>query len=587
MASTTVGTIELLATINTSQYKQGAKEIEKQNSNIEKSSEGTSKRSNTAFNNIAKIGLAAVATAAAAVSIAIVKNIGNAIDRIDTLVAFPRVLQALGATAEESEAATQKLSESLRGLPTSLQAGASGVQGLVTAGLDVDKATDAFLGLNNALLVSGGGTAQAESAMLQLQQALSRGRIEGQEWNTLAASMPTVMQALSNESGKTKDELREMFRTDPQALIDNIIRLNKEGGGGLASLDKQARDATGGIGTAMENVNNAITRGIEGIVTSLGDGDLQKGQERISTAITNIGTAFGTALDKAGTFIKFMVDNKNVFVPLTIAISTIVGLITAWFVATKLLAAGQAILNATLLANPIGAIIVLVAGLVAAFLWLWNNVEGFRNFFIGAWDLIKGAVKGVFNWVKKNWPLLLAILGGPIGLAVALIIKNFNKIKEVAGKVWEWIKGTFSTIGDVASGIFRGAVNGVISTAEGIINGFIRAINGAIGIINKIPGVNIGKIGELNIPKLAEGGIVTSPTLALVGEGREPEAVIPLSKLDKMLENNTSDKSQNNQPVVVNLRHSKGAMRQAALDTIELVNEVYRAKGLPQIGVQT
>lgn len=584
--ATQVGVIELLATINTSEYKQGAKEIEKQNSNIEKSSEGTSKRSNAAFNNIAKIGLAAVATAAAAVSIAIVKNIGNAIDRIDTLVAFPRVLQALGATAEESEAATQKLSESLRGLPTSLQAGAQGVQGLVTAGLDVDKATDAFLALNNALLVSGGGTAQAEAAMLQLQQALSRGVIQGQEWHTIAAGLPTVLQALANETGKTKDELREMFREDPQALIDNIIRLNKEGGGGLASLDKQARDATGGIGTAMDNVNNAITRGIEGIVKSLGDGDLQKGQERISTAITNVGQAFGTALEHAGNFVKFMVDNKAVFAPIIVAITTITSLLTAWFVATKVLAAGQAILNAVLAANPIGLIIIAVVGLIAAIVYLWNNVEGFRNFFIGAWDLIQGAVEGVFNWVKNNWPLLLAILLGPIGIAVAAIIKNFDKIKAAAQSVWNWIKNAFSTIGEIGTSIVRGAVNSVLGFAERTINGFIRLLNNAIDLINKIPGVDIGKVGEISVPKLAEGGIITSPTLAMVGEGGESEAVIPLSKLDKMLNEGRSSTSQNNAPVIVNLRHSKGAMRQAALDTIELVNEVYRARGQQQIGVQ-
>ena len=212
--ATQVGLIEVFARIDTSQYRSGEKEIEKSNSNIEKSADSTSTKSNSAFNSIAKVGLAAVAAAAVAVSVAITKNIGNAIDRIDTLVAFPRVLQALGSTSNEAENATKKLSESLRGLPTSLQAGAKGVQGLVTSGLDVNKATDAFLGLNNALLVSGGGTAQAESAMLQLQQALSRGRIEGQEWNTIASSMPTVLQALGNETGKTKDELREMFRTD-------------------------------------------------------------------------------------------------------------------------------------------------------------------------------------------------------------------------------------------------------------------------------------------------------------------------------------------------------------------------------------
>lgn len=546
--ATNVGTIQLLATIDTSQYKNGEKEIEKSNDNIEKSADTTSKKSNTAFNSIAKVGLAAVATAAVAVGVAITKNIGNAIERIDTLVAFPRVLQALGSTAEEAETATKTLSDRLRGLPTSLQAGASGVQALVTAGLGVPKATDAFLALNNALLVSGGGTAQAEAAMLQLQQALSRGRIEGQEWNTIAASMPTVLQALGNETGKTKDELREMFRQDPQGLIDNIIRLNKDGGGGLASLDDQARQATGGIGTAFENMNNSITRGIEGIVRSIGDGgtDQEKlisGQQKISDAISSVGNAFGKALGQVGPFINFIMRNQGVFGAFASAISAVVAAITLLYTGIKLVTIAQGIWNAVTMAFPGAWIALAIVGIVAAIMYLWNNVDGFRHFFIGAWEMIKDAAMGVWDWVKNNWPLILGFITGPIGWAVTAVIKNFDKIKDAAQSVWSWIKNAFGTIGEIGASIVKGAVNSVLGFAERTINGFINMINGALDAINKIPGVDIGKIGTLTVPRLAEGGIVPATRggiLANIGEGGEAEAVIPLSKLDKMLSGDTT-----------------------------------------------
>lgn len=125
--------------------------------------------------------------------------------------------------------------------------------------------------------------------MLQLQQAISRGKIEGQEWNTITASMPSVMQALQNETGKTKGELQELYRTDPQKLIDDIIRLNKDGGGGLGSLEKQARTATAGIGTGIENMNTAITKGIASIIDSIGS-------ENISNGISIIGKGFQYSL---------------------------------------------------------------------------------------------------------------------------------------------------------------------------------------------------------------------------------------------------------------------------------------------------
>lgn len=583
--ATTVGTIQLLATIDTSRYKQGQKEIENSNESIEKSAGRTEKNSNKAFNSIAKVGLGAIIGAAVAVGVAITKNIGNAIDRIDTLVAFPRVLQALGSTSDEAQAATDKLSESLRGLPTSLQSGASGVQQLVTAGLDVPKATDAFLALNNALLVAGGGTAQAESAMMQLQQALSRGRIEGQEWNTIAANMPTVLQALANETGKSKDELREMFRENPQALIDNIIRLNKEGGGGLASLDKQARDATGGIGTAMDNLNNAITRGIEGIVKSLGDGDLQAGQERISNAITKLGEAFGRGLEIAGAFFKFLVDNKDVITPIAIALGTMIGLVTTWYSVLKVATAVQRIFNATLAANPIGAVIIVIAGLVAAFIWLWNNVEGFRNFFIEAWEKIKTAwsvagefFKGIWNGIKNAF-----------GNVASWFSDTFRK-------AWEGVKNVFSAGGRIFSGIkdgilsvFKTVVNGIIGGLNTIIKVPFDGINAALRRIRdiSIAGAKpFGWINEINvpqIPKLAEGGIISSPTLAMIGEGGESEAVIPLSKLDRMLENERSTNNDNSS-ITINLQGvfatSPAEQRRVAEQIAQRLKEIQASRGL-------
>jgi len=553
--ATTIGTIQLLATIDTSQYKKGAKEIEYANKGIENSASTTEKKSNSAFTGIAKVGLAAVAAAAVAVGVAITKNMGRAVDRIDTLIAFPRVLQALGATSEEATGATDKLSDSLQGLPTSLQDGAKAVQQLVTTGLGVDDATDAFLAFNNAMLASSVDAGTASATFTQLQQALSRGRIDAQEWNSIAANMPTALQALQTETGLTREGLRELYRENPQQLIDDLVKLNKEGGGGLASLDEQARTATGGINTAFSNMNNAITRGIESIVRSLGDGDLEAGQRKISDGIAALGSAFETALNKVGPFINFIIRNRNVFIPLAIAISTVIGVVTTLFVIIKTITTAWAILNAVMLANPIGLVVLTVVGLVAALTWLWNNVDGFRNFWISAWDMITGAISGAFNWVKNNWPLLLGILGGPIGLAAAAIIKNFDNIKSAVGRVYDWIKGTFSTIGEIGSSIVKGAVNSVLGFAERTINGFIRMINGALGAINKIPGVNIGAIGELSIPMLAKGGIVSTPTLAMIGEGNESEAVIPLSKLDNMI-------------------NGEGGKREYNIGTINIASEV-------------
>lgn len=102
-------------------------------------------------------------------------------------------------------------------------------------------------------------------------------------------------------------------------------------------------------------------------------------------------------------------------------------------------------------------------------------------------------------------------------------------IKDVFGDVGKWFKDVGKKIGDAVSGAAKSAINWILEKAIGLINGFLKAINFAIGIINKIPGVEIKKIGLLEVPKLARGGIIDRPTVAMVGEAGK-EAVMPLER---------------------------------------------------------
>ena len=110
-------------------------------------------------------------------------------------------------------------------------------------------------------------------------------------------------------------------------------------------------------------------------------------------------------------------------------------------------------------------------------------------------------------------------------------------------------------IGDAIGGAVKSGLNGVLSMIENIINKGIGLINGAIDIINKIPGVDIGKIEELALPRLAKGGIVDRPTIAEIGE-RGREAVVPLEnntdwmrKLAKEI--SSAIGSNNGQPIII------------------------------------
>ncbi len=203
---------------------------------------------------------------------------------------------------------------------------------------------------------------------------------------------------------------------------------------------------------------------------------------------------------------------------------------TVW-AATKVWTAGQWLLNAALLANPIGLIVVGIAALIAIVVLVATKTRFFQTVWAAAWGAIKGAFSGVFGFIKSNWPLLLAILTGPIGLAVLAISKNWNAIKAGAVALKNGIVSAMSGVANILTAPFRNAYNTIMS----LINGIKSAINS----VKSLGGGLVGKVGGAvgKIPGLASGGTVTSGGLTMVGE-RGPEIlnlragsqVIPLAR---------------------------------------------------------
>lgn len=154
--------------------------------------------------------------------------------------------------------------------------------------------------------------------------------------------------------------------------------------------------------------------------------------------------------------------------------------IAAWRTITELVTVAQVALNAVLNLNPILLIISLIAGLVTAFVILWNKSAAFRQFFIDVWDGIKNAVGAVVDWIKGAWHSMVQAFEDTVG----------------------WFGRVGQAIGNAISSGIKGAINWVI----GVINGFVHGINWVIDGLNHVPGVNIGHIPD--IPRLHGGGTV-------------------------------------------------------------------------------
>lgn len=173
----------------------------------------------------------------------------------------------------------------------------------------------------------------------------------------------------------------------------------------------------------------------------------------------------------------------------------------------------------------------------------WSNVgTWFSNLFSNAWSGIKNAWSGVVSWFQGIWNSISNIFTN-VGTwfknkfqGAWTNIKNvFSGWSEFFSGLWNKIKNTFTglgtTLGNAIGGAVKTAINGVISYIESTINRAVGLINGAIGVINKLPGVSVGYVSRVSLPRLAEGGIVDSATIAMIGEAGK-EAVLPL-------ENNT------------------------------------------------
>lgn len=149
----------------------------------------------------------------------------------------------------------------------------------------------------------------------------------------------------------------------------------------------------------------------------------------------------------------------------------------------------------------------------------WNAAP---EFFSGIWSSIKGTFSAVGTWFSDIF-----------GRAWAGIKNAFSPMVNFFSSTWQKIKNIFSKVGtaiaDGLSGAVTSAVNAILSKATGIINGFIRAINSAISVLNKIPKVSISRIDELDAPQLAEGGVLKRGQVGIL-EGNGAEAVVPLEK---------------------------------------------------------
>lgn len=234
-------------------------------------------------------------------------SLDGAISRIDTLNNSDRAFSNMGFSAEETKKAMDNLQVAIKGLPTGLDGAVKGVQLLAGSTEDVGKSVDIFKAMNDGILGFGGNAEMVDNAIVQLSQSFSNGKVDAETWNSMINSgLGPTLNAMAKQMGKTTGELKSGLSDGSISVKDfqdRLIELDKNGGGGIKSLNQIAKDSTKGISTSISNAKTAITRGVADMITKLNDGLAKNKLPTLSDMISNAGARAEAVFKKIGTII--------------------------------------------------------------------------------------------------------------------------------------------------------------------------------------------------------------------------------------------------------------------------------------------
>lgn len=385
---------------------------------------------------------------------ALTSSLDGAISRFDTLNNFPRVLQLMGFDAAESEDAISRLSDGIDGLPTTLDSVAGTTQRIATMTGDLDGAVDTTLALNNAFLASGASSADASRGLEQYVQMLSTGTVDMQSWRSLQETMPIALNKTAEAFGYTgrsaQNDLYDALKEGEITFDDfnsQLVELS-EGTGGFAEM---AKESSTGIRTSWQNVQTAVVKGLADMLASIDDalgsfggiaGVFDSLKSGIQTAFSWINTNIPVAIN----LFKEVYNTIKPWIPIITSIvvafltfNTVISIITGVKTAVTTLRTSMALLNATMLANPIALVIAVLAGLAVMFVYLWNTSETFREkvteVFQTFLDFVMPIVQTVVDFVMEVW-----------GMLVDWWNENNERIFETAQTIWNTIVEVISTV---------------------------------------------------------------------------------------------------------------------------------------------
>lgn len=354
-------------------------------------------------------------------------------------------------------------------------------------------------------------TGVADDQMRPALATLARATGSVTESQKAMSSALDISAATGKDVGSVSDALAKAYAGNTASLgklvpgIDKTVLASKDMNAIMAELAR----TTGGAAAASANTAAGKMERMQNAVAET--------KESIGAALLPAMSALASVMLTVSTFAQ---DNAQIFTVLLAVVGLLSAAVLAYSVYQKVAAvasvawtAAQWLLNTAFLASPITWIVIGVVALIAAIVLIATKTTWFQTIWKVAWGAIQDAAAAVFDWVKSNWPLLLGILTGPVGLAVVLIIRYWDQITDGARAVWAFLSGAFSSVWSTVSSAAVSALNLILTPIHALESAFHAVIDTVDKLVSAISKVKIPSIGgalsSLN-PFSATAGVASS-----------------------------------------------------------------------------
>jgi len=482
---------------------------------------------------------------------------------------FSASLTTLLGSAEKAQKMLSDLQEMAKKTPFETGDLLKSTQMMLAFGIEANKTKDYLQVLGD---ISMGDSVKLEALTRAFGQMGASGKASMEDINQMVDQGFNPLLYISKQTGESMSDLRDKV-SNGKVSFNEIAKAmqfaTSEGQPFFESMDKASETTTGKISSLKDEFGKAtgeLTDNLLPVITDLVDKFSQlasqfnelepEDQKKILDALLVLGSLGPILLVANGLITAFSTlwgimaglgGAMNAFGTFVLSMGGTIGSVLA--------GVGSAV--AGVLAT-IGGGVVAIGAIFAAGIALIVAGIGFAIWYaVSNWEAFTTGLKYLFNmtvnFIKNIFVSIGNFIGGIASWIANIFMGAFNAVVNGAKWMWNTIIGFVGSIGVAIGkaiwGTIKGIVNGILYIAETTINGFINGLNNVISLINKIPGVGIGSISTLNIPKLATGtNNVKREGLAYLHSG---EAVVP-----KKYNPAVGEFNNNNQNIIINIQNN-------------------------------